>query len=202
MYIKNYNNVIQCFNTNFNILFDENNLVYSKDIPNWDYLNKTYGYRTLHKLFDDINDYDSSTIAHHDLSIEKHREHFKRGIHRLNYIKEQNIPILFIHISFFFDNTSYTQELVDSIKNNGFNNMKILSIYKDENIYETQLIHLSENHIIYKIPTFAKNTQKQNYANFDYSDPRDDAIIREIISIHFNFENLLSIEDIPSFIDN
>jgi hypothetical protein len=201
MFIKNYNNVIQCFNTNFKILFDEENLLYSKDNPNWDHLNKAYGCRTLHKIFDDINDYDTATIAHHDLTISEHKEHFERGIRRLNYIKECNIPILFIHISFFFDNTQFSQDLIDSIKNNGFNNMKILSIYKDQHITETQLLHIYENHIIYKIPTFAKNPENMSYNNFDYSDERDDELIMNIISKHFSFEKLLSIEEVSIYED-
>ena len=32
MYIRHYNKLIKCFNSNFKILFDESNLIYSKDI--------------------------------------------------------------------------------------------------------------------------------------------------------------------------
>lgn len=181
MNIRNYKNLIQCFDSNFNILFDELNLIYTKDVVNMCEENKKHGFRTLHKLFDDINDYHSATIAHHDLNSIEHKQHFLRAINRLNYIRSQNIPILFVNISMEYDNTHYDPYLVDSIIKSGFNNMKILSIYKTNTVSETQLVHISEHMIIYKMPTYG------------YDDIKDDIIIKEIIQKHFNCENLLDI---------
>ena len=192
MNIRNYKNLIKCFDSNFKILFDESNLIYSKDIISMSEENKIHGCRTLHKLFDNINEYHSSTIAHHDLSCKEHKQHFLRAINRLNYIKNQNIPILFVNISMEYNNTNYDPALIDSIIKNGFNNMKILSIYKTNTVSEMELVHISEFMIIYKIPTHG------------YVDTKDDIIIMDIIQKHFNCENLVDINYFPNniFIDN
>jgi hypothetical protein len=184
MNIRNYNNLIKCFDTNFNILFDKQNLVYSKNNPNMENDNITHGFRTLNKIFDNINDFHSATIAHHDLLDEDVQQHFLKGIERLHYIKNNNIPILFVNISMEFDNTIYNRLLIDSIIKNGFNNMKIISIYKTDDInFEPKLIHICDNHIIYKIPSYG------------YNDSRDDSIIKDILLKHYNFDKLLKLED-------
>lgn len=190
MNIRNYTNLIKCFDSNFKILFDESNLIYSKDIIAMHKENEIHGFRTLHKLFDDVNDFHSSTIAHHDLSCSKHMQHFLRGINRLNYIRDQNIPILFVNISMEYDNTHNDPCLIDSIVKSGFNNMKILSIYKTNTVSERQLVHISEFMIIYKIPTHG------------YDNINDDIIIKDIILTHFNCDNLLNINDFPNDIDH
>jgi hypothetical protein len=155
--------------------------------------NKKYGFRTLNKFFDNVNDFHTATIAHHDLSNIEHREHFLRGLDRLNYIRNNNIPILSVNIAtndkttgyhMEFNNTEYDSCLVDSIIKSGFNNMKILSIYKTIDVSELELTHISEHMIIYKIPTYG------------YEDIRDDTIIEHIIKKHFNCDNLLEIDSI------
>ena len=75
MNIKKSDNFIQCI-SNLNILFDEKNLVYTKNIKSMDKLNEQYGARTLNTIFDNLDDYHSSTIAHHDLSNIEHINHF------------------------------------------------------------------------------------------------------------------------------
>ena len=175
MNTRDYKNLIQYFDSNFKILFDESNLIYSKDISTMSEENKMFGFRTLHKLFDDVNYYHSSTIAHHDLSCIEHKQHFIRAINRLNYIKNQNIPILFVNISMEFDNTNYDPDLINSIINYGITNMKILSIYKTNTVLETELVHTSEFMIIYKIPTHG------------YDSTIDDVLIKDIIQKSNNF---------------
>jgi hypothetical protein len=179
--IRNYENIIKCFDTNFNILFDESNLIYSKDIPAMCEANN----RTLHKIFDNVNDYDSATIPHHDLSCIDHKQHFLRAINRLNYIKDQNIPILFVNISMEYDNSYYDPCLVDSIIKSGFNNMKILSIFRTNTVSEIQLVKISEFMIIYKIPYFD-------------NDEKYESLIEDIIRKHFNCDNLMNINDFPN----
>jgi len=147
-----------------------------------DKYNKRYGFRTLHRIFDNINDFNSSTFAHHDLSDEKVKDHFKRGIERLNYIKANKIPILFVNVSHDpeFKNNIHEQKLVDSIVNNGFT-MKLISIYCTKNVKIPTLCYIDETHIIYTIPSYGVN------------DIRDDIIIKNILSKHYSF-NLLSLE--------
>jgi len=186
MNIRNYNNLIQCFDSNFNILFDESHLIYSKDIITMCEENKQHGFRTLHNIFDDVTNYHSATIAHHDLSRIDHKQHFMRAINRLNYIRSQNIPILFVNISMEYDNTQYDHSLINSIIKSGFNNMKILSIYKTNTVSKIQVVHISEYMIIYKIPSYG------------YDDVKDDILIKNIIDTHFNCENLLDITYFPN----
>jgi len=181
MYIRYYNKLIKCFDSNFNILFDESNLIYSKDIATMSAENNHYGLRTLNKLLDDVNDFHSATIAHHDLSNTEHKNHFLRGINRLNYIRNQNIPILFVYISSWeYDNPEDNSYLVNSIIKSGFNNMKILSIYITNEVFEPQIVYTSEHMIVYKINNM------------------NDDIIKGIIQKHFNCENLLDINYFPN----
>ena len=83
-----------------------------------------------------------------------------------------------------FNNTEYDSCLVDSISKSSFNNMKILSIYKTNDVSKLELIHISEYMIIYKMPTYR------------YEDIRDDTVIEYIIKKHFNCDNLLEIDSI------
>jgi hypothetical protein len=189
MNMKNWDNVITCFDGDFQLLFDEKNLVCTIKDPKFDYENKKHGCRTLHRVFDDIDDYHSSTIAHHDLSDVKSKQHFQRGLERLRYMKEKNLPILFVDISSSteFDNTVPNKLLAESIIKNGFTNMKILSIWKDETGKTTvpTLVTEDTHHIIYKMPSYG------------YYSVHDDPVIRQIIERHFIVDKLLTIDDIP-----
>ena len=188
MNTRSYDNIIQCLDTHCKILFDEENLIYTKNIPSMDELNTIHGFRTLHKIFDDVNNYHSATIAHHDLSNEEHKKHFTRALQRLEYIKEKNIPILFVHISIStdYDNTNENPELIESIRRFGISNMKVLSILKTTSISEPERVHISDFQIIYKIPTYG------------FKDPRDDPLIHEIIQRHFKVDTLMTIQELEN----
>ena len=188
MNIKNYNNIIKCFDTNFDILFDKNNLIYTKDNKQFESCNKEYGIRTLHKIFDDVNDYHSSTIAHHDLSDINTIKHFERGINRLHYIKDNNIPILFVNISYpdIFINNTYSESLINSLKIFGFKNMRIITILCDINAEKTILNYIDDIYIIYTIKSYG------------YQDINDSIEINKLLLKHFKFNNLIS----KDFIDD
>ena len=76
MNIKNYDNLIKCFNTNFTILFENENLIFTKNNPKFAIENESHGYRTINKIFDNVNDYHDATIPHHDLSNNIDKQHF------------------------------------------------------------------------------------------------------------------------------
>jgi hypothetical protein len=184
--IRNYENVIKCIDTNFDILLNPNNVVFTKNIPAMEVENKIYGYRTLHKLFDNIYDYHSSTIAHHDLNNPLHIKHFERGIQRFNHIKDNHIPILFVNISieYEFNNTGDVSNVIESLKKYGFKNIKIISIYKtSKKMVEPTLLHMDDDHISYEMYSYG------------YDDIRDDVVIKNILLTHFKFDHLLSITD-------
>ena len=188
MNIKNDSNIIRCFDSGFKILFDPDNLVYTKDSLQMDTCNNTWGYRTLHRVFDDITDYHTATIAHHDLSNEKVVEHFKRGLRRLEHIKLTNIPILFVSTSYYgeFKNNTHNKELIDSIVSSGFRNMYLISIYFDINSPVISCDYNDGQHIIYTVPYSGTGLNTSTY----------DTTVKDILSKHFTFDNLVSIVDI------
>ena len=65
MNVKNWDALITCFDTNFHVLFDEENLICTKNDPKFGGENGTWGCRTLNKILDDVNDYHSSTMSPH-----------------------------------------------------------------------------------------------------------------------------------------
>lgn len=185
--IKNLDNIIKCFDSNFDALLNKKNLIFTKNYKQFENLNKTYGNRTLNNVFDNINNYHDATIAHHDLSLENHYEHFNRGLKRLNFIKNNNIPILFVNISHFteFNNSQINHELTNSIKNFGFNNFKILSIYiTNKSNKKIKLLYQNKYNIIYQVQSI------KEYKNFNVD------IINYILNKHFKFNKLLSIYNI------
>ena len=186
MNMKSYTNIIRCFDTNFDILFNKENLVYSNCIPEFEEENKTHGFRTLNKEFDAITDYHSATIAHHDLSNKDAEEHFKRGIKRLEVIRDNKIPILFVNTStsYEFNNSEQNIILIDSIRNYGFTNIKLLSIYRNVKETGVRLKYKDNYNYIYTMPCKDNNT--------------DSLIIKEIINTHFDVNALLTIDDLKN----
>lgn len=188
MNIKNYDNLRRCFDS-FEVLFDPQHLVYTRDVEAMSELNAKHGFRTLHRLFDDVTDYHSSTIAHHDLSNEDHKAHFDRGLKRLEYIKANKVPILFVSISHDpeFKNDFHDQALIDSMKTCGFN-MKVLSIYCDRHTRDPpECVYNDGTHIVYRIPSVAGF-----YIDGGDTDINDE-VIRDILNKHFTF----AIKEIP-----
>ena len=188
--IKNTNNFIQCIQ-NIDLLFDESQHVYTKDIQCMNRYNKKHGFRTIHRKFDDINDYHSSTIAHHDLSDIKNKNHFKRGIERLNVIKKNNIPILFVQISHEteFNNSIRNDKLTENIINAGFNNMTVLSIYLFTGNLINEEIQFYENHIYCSIKIESS-----------YDSNLVDDKISKVLDKLFNLSNLITKEELDNLL--
>jgi hypothetical protein len=94
--IRNMDNVIKCLNSRFEILFNPEYLLYTKTMNHFKYLNDEHGNRTLNINFDNINEWHGATIAHHDLSDEKVKDHFERAITRFYKLLKHKIPTLFV----------------------------------------------------------------------------------------------------------
>jgi len=190
LYIKNYDNLIKCFNSNMNILFNKKNLIYTKNIKDAQEDNKIHGNRTMNTKLGDNHNYDS-TFAHHDLSFIPHKEHFERGLKRLDFIKKnKDISILFVNISHKeFANNFRCLQLIESIKLCGFKNFKVLSIFKGE---KNRNINLVGKHIVYEI------NSNWVYPQHEYTTEEDNKAIKEILLKHFTFDNLLTKEKIDN----
>jgi hypothetical protein len=131
-----------------------------------------------------MDDYHSSTIAHHDFNNPDHIAHFERGLSRLFYVREVNAPILFVNISYEFDNSKPHSKLINAILNNGFTNMKLISFYLTKDIIQDTLNFIDDHHISYTITTKGLNH------------PDDDVKIQNLLHTHFTFDNMLAINDI------
>jgi len=192
MDIKNSDNFIKCIK-NMDILFDKSNLVFTKNIKSMEECNKKHGCRTLHRIFDDVNDYHTGTIAHHDLSNIDHENHFKRGVARLNKIKKHNLPTLFIQISHEseYNNSKQNNNLFDSFKEAGFNNYFLIQIYMyrntSSNLLSQEGIIINENYMIYHVKIDCK-----------YGDDGCDKYIDAILKKHFDFTDLISKDELDN----
>ena len=185
LYIRNFDNIIKCIESNFNILINENNFISTKDILSMK--NQPY-VRTMHKLFDNINDWDSSTIPHYDLSTEKDMDHMLRCIERFNKIRDNNIPTLFLNISVAseYDNTINTEKIVDSLCKTNWNNFHIIFIYfNEQNDKKINKIFSDKFKTIYTI----NDTCSTNSKEYDKA-----ALYLAEIFKEFNINNLVSID--------
>jgi len=194
IFIKNFDNIVKLFNSDFKLLLDKDNLVYTKNIDSHTELNKLYGFRTFNKNFDDIDDIYTTTFAHHDLSLDKDYKHFERGIERLNYILKNNIPILFINLSHIneFNNLENTELIINCLKEKKYDNFHIL------------FIHILNEDVKDNIKLISKDKYKTiyNIYNVNYeSNEKLDNIINLIILNNFNIDNLIDKNTIDNLID-
>lgn len=193
LFIKNFDNIIKLFNSDFKLLIDRNNLVYTKNMDSHIELNKLYGFRTFNKFFDDIDNIYTTTFAHHDLSLDKDYQHFERGIQRLNYILKNNIPILFVNLSHIneFNNLENTELIIDCLKEKKYDNFHILFInISNEEKDNIELILKDKYKTIY------------NIYNVKYeSNEKLDNIIKLIILNNFNIDNLIDKDTIDNLIN-
>lgn len=128
---------------------EKDNLIHTCDFENLNILNMTYGFRSAHKILNNItvindNFYHNCLFAHHNMKEEKNIEHFKRCFQRLNIIKIKKIPTLFC----FFKPSKI---LIN------FKISEILELIKD---YNSKLLYLEikkSNNIKYKILSSGEN---------------------------------------------
>ena len=186
--MKSYERLMQCFDTNFKLLFDPQYLTFSRGNPSMETCNKERGFRTFHSLFDDPSNYYDATFSHHDLSDPLHQAHFARGLQRLDTLKNNNIPVLFVNISHSSEycNIHNTDKFEESIRKMGFSNMKLLCIYIDKRAKVETLNYIGESRIVYTIPG--------NIGNELSEDARK---VKEILNRHYSFD-LLTIQQVDS----
>lgn len=94
--ISNVDNIIKCLDSRFDLLFNPEHLLFTKNMNQFKSLNDEHGNRTLNKKFDNTNEWHCATIAHHDLSEESVKDHFERAIQRFYKLVNNEIPTLFI----------------------------------------------------------------------------------------------------------
>jgi hypothetical protein len=186
--MKNYEKLIQCFDSKFELLFDRQYFSFSKGNLSMEACNKESGYRTFHSLFDDPNNYYDATFSHHDLSNPSHQAHFHRGLQRLETLKKNNIPVLFVNISHSAEycNLHNTEKFAESIRTSGFANMKLLCVYVDKNARGETLHHIDDTRIVYTISGSIGNKLSE-----------DARKIHDILNRHYSL-TLLSIDQVDS----
>lgn len=143
--------VIECLETKFDVLFNSKNLIYSKDIDEFQELNREHGNRTLHILYDDLKDWHSATIAHHDMSDEKVKDHFERAVTRFYKLLWNRVPTLFIYTgpAVNFEKCVKLVNIMSKENNPNFHilfcffveNSPITKIYNDEHMSIYNFIH-------------------------------------------------------------
>lgn len=188
LFIKSSENFITCIK-DLNILFDEKHLVYRRK--------GKYGYRTLHRLFDNLNRFHSAFMPHHDYRNDDVKEHFQRGIGRLEKIKKHGIPTLFVQLSEFddYDNSVQNNELVESIKNSGYDgNVLSICTYKPEK-HPTlkEKLEVFKNQIVYTVPGQFKRIPFNSKAQVSAKTK-----ILDVVNKYYDVSNLASITDIDA----
>ena len=135
--------------TKFDILFNKKYLIYTKDIPKYKELNEEFGNRTLNVMLDDINDWHSATIAHHDISEPSVVAHFERAVTRFYKLINNNIRTLFIHTGIYIQ-LHDCEQLVDKFKEQNYTNFHIVFFIIDQDMSPiAQLLHSSEHMTLY-----------------------------------------------------
>jgi hypothetical protein len=133
----------------FDILFNKKYLIYTKDVPKFKELNEEFGNRTLNVMLDDINDWHSATIAHHDMSEPAVIAHFERAVTRFYKLINNNVRTLFVYtgILIMFDEC---EQLVNKFKDhNNYTNFHIIFCEIQEDIPKIQKMHSNEHMSIY-----------------------------------------------------
>ena len=190
--IKNFENIIECINTNFNILLDRKQIISASDIPDMTEEVKNFGKRILHRGFDDMNDYHSSTIPHHDIRKQKDWDHFQRTIERFDKLRKNNIPTLFLNTSYVpeYINTTIpeSERIIHVLKSTGWSKFHVLFVYFTEGP-ETKITKLFADKYksIYGVTALPKNPEK----DVTWQAPHIDLILKEFdIGKLINYQKL------------
>lgn len=132
LFVKNFSN-LKCILDNPDILIDKEKHIYTRDVVSMTDLNEKHGFRTLHRDFDNTEDYHSATQAHHDLSTIADTNHFVRGIQRLEKMKRNHVPVLFLNTSdvhlFCASEPMSCQSVVDTLIRCGWEKFHVVFIY-------------------------------------------------------------------------
>lgn len=146
--MHNVTNLNKCLR-NLSLLTDEKFLIHANGKTGlFDDIVAKRGARTFHTEFDNINNYEDATFAHHDLSSSSHREHFERAVQRFNSLLLNEVPTLFVcvpdkitleeyyNLIEFFDNkNSYVLTIqFNSVETKLFKSCKKGSLFYIQNI--------------------------------------------------------------------
>lgn len=193
VYIKSFANILYSLNTNFTVLFDPKNLLYTRDMEHMHYYAREFGHRTLNRVFDNIEDFHSATFPHHDLSKEDMIDHFTRGIRRFNSIKKHTIPILFVNISHSteFNNLENTDTIVDALLDTNHTNFHMVFIYVVNSDVD-EIIPLESNEY--------KSVYKVNCTNHAYRFSNNEMLkaVDTILNTKFQLDDLMTMQEVDA----
>lgn len=176
--MHNVDNLINCIK-NLYYLIDEKFLIHANEETRmFDEATIKRGSRTFHKAFDDINNYEDATFAHHDLSKLADRQHFERAIYRFNALLANEVPTLFVCVP---DKVTIVEheQLVNLLGNK---NNYVLTI--EFNSQETKLAKTCNDGSLFGIKTISDD------AAFNKKD-----VLKHLIQSHVS-KNLLSFDEI------
>ena len=193
LYIKSFANIIHTITTGFTELFDQKNLVHTWNMEEMHHNTRKFGHRTLHRLFDDIDDFHSATFPHHDLSRQDMVDHFTRGLRRLNSIKKHEIPILFVNISHCteFNNLENTDTIVQALLDTNHTSFHVVFIY---------VVNSDVDEIIPIESDAYKSVYKVNCTNHAYRFCNNQMVtaVDTILKSKFQLDDLMTMQEVDA----
>lgn len=160
------------------------------------------GARTFHHLFDDVNNYHKCTFAHHDLSIEEHYNHFKKAINRFNILQNNQLPILFVHMTSRKNNLSLDSslELVNTLITRN-KNAFVLILNRYSKGLNLPFPKFNNEHCLIEAThaepgDWVKYPEKAEFVDKQFN--RDVYYLSDLIKT-FQFQDLITIQELKSY---
>lgn len=188
LFVKNFDNLKRIIETP-NVLVDKEKHIYTCEEPSMTVLNQKHGFRTLHRDFDNIENYHSATQAHHDLSNSKDMNHFVRGIQRFEKMRNEKIPILFLNVSdanmFYNSDPGSCQEVIDTLLKSGWEVFHVVFLYfSGSGFHELVEKYSTPFYTLYEHGHYTSEV-----------DPVTTGVIKSLTG-QFHLKNLVTIEEI------
>ena len=165
--IKQINAIPRILDNNGSIIFDPNEHLYTRFMSNRKELKTNEGHGTVLTSMD-VGQEDA-TFPRQELWREETQKHFMRAIKRINKIKEERVPVLFLYMVDKRNNKMTSMENLTNISKikglakwveNGFNGT-LLTVIIDQREREEQLMHPTERKIGLKSFIITPETGKE-----------------------------------------
>ena len=192
--------------TNFAFLKDRRRHISTAGIGYYQQMNRSFGPRTLVIGYDNILNYHSALLPHHDLTEEKSYKHFMRGLERLEKLSNLGLPILFIITANIDDDRSFTfnydqtKEISDQLlRDYNAHTLVILAGYSQENkIFKSEDREILINNKNYNF-YINKESPDLTIVQHKYSNRYDEELLfHTVITNYFNPNDLVTLKQLDS----